>query len=166
MFKLAPFYAAIFTAFEDKSALFSRRITTNNKTEYKGMSNTFVFFFLHLCLAAFRKNIYKTRNRRSAQRLSEALEKVSVTYVELGLLHVDQGLSKLMKSRLVNYGLSVMATLCFPLQRTQKNLIDVTAHTWKKRPFIDNNLINEFLISFTKMFSADVDLSIFLQGNP
>lgn len=124
------------------------------------------FFFLHLCLAAFRKNIYKTRNRRSAQRLSEALEKVSVTYVELGLLHVDQGLSKLMKSRLVNYGLSVMATLCFPLQRTQKNLIDVTAHTWKKRPFIDNNLINEFLISFTKMFSADVDLSIFLQGNP
>ena len=134
--------------------------------EYKGMSNTFVFFFFFLCLAAFRKNIYKTRNRRSAQRLSETLEKVSVSNVELGLLHVDQGLSKLMKSRLVNYGLSVMATLCFPLQRTQKNLIDVTAHTWKIRPFIDNNLINEFLISFTKLFSADFDLSIFLQGNP
>ena len=92
MFLLAPFYA-IFTAFEDKSALFSRRITTNNKMEYKGMSSTFVFFSLHLCLAASRKNIYKAINQRSAQRLSEDLEKVSASNVELGLLHVDQGLN-------------------------------------------------------------------------
>ena len=60
-------------------------------------------FSHHLRLVASRKNIFKTINRRSAQRLSENLEKVSVSNVELRLLHVDQGLYKFMKSRLVNY---------------------------------------------------------------
>lgn len=71
--------------------------------EYKGMSSTFVPFFSSFALGRFPKNIFKTINRRSAQRLSENLEKVSVSNVELRLLHVDQGLYKFMKSRLVNY---------------------------------------------------------------
>lgn len=59
----------------------------------------------------------------------------------------------------------MMATLCFPLQGTQKTLFDMTAHAYKRRPLINDSLINEILISFAEIFCVDFDLSIFLQIN-
>ena len=58
-----------------------------------------------------------------------------------------------------------MATLCFSLQETQKTLIDMTAHAYKRRPFIDDSLINELLISFAEIFCVDFDLSNFPAQN-
>jgi len=143
VFKLTPFYA-IFTAFENKSALFSRRITTNNKLEYKGISGTFVFYFSSFVLGRFLKKCLQ--NNKSALSSSAVWRNFAVSNVDLGLLHVDQELSKLMRK------ISVMATLCFPLHGTQKTSIDITAHAYKRRPFIDDSLINKFLDSFAKHF--------------
>jgi len=80
VFKLAPFYA-IFTAFEDKSALFSRRITTNNEMKYKGISNTFVFYFSSFVLGRFSKKQYLQNNKltlcsRAVWKLGESFPKM------------------------------------------------------------------------------------------
>ena len=78
MFKTAPFYG-IFTAFEDKSALFSRRITTNNKMEYKGISSTFVFYFSSFVLGRFPKkylqNNKSTLRSKAVCKLGESFSK-------------------------------------------------------------------------------------------
>jgi len=60
VFKLTPFYAK-FKAFENKSALFSRRITTNNKLEYKRISGTFVFYFCSFVLGRFLEKYLQTK---------------------------------------------------------------------------------------------------------